>query len=268
MEDFDMGRFGRLYVLGCVLLGFVGFAVAQTSITNPASVEVINRAAKVQYQLSVAIATGTPSAISFTDRKGGALSSTRDGAWIEIAGIPYWVKSAKSLSLPADLDGASGWTQYDGAPLFVYAIYNAATGVNLCIGDEPNRTTKGAVVAPNYGYMLCGGTTATSSPVRMIGKVTMNTTPNTVTGYTEAGIENGVWVFPYKFAGQASSAAGGATTSYTVAGLTGSNKCMTQNVEQGVGTVLKAVPTSDAIIVTYAVTPVGTPTTTINYICW
>jgi hypothetical protein len=263
-----MGRFARLYVIGCVLLGLVGFAVAQTSIVNPASTTVVNAHANTQYNFKVATVAGTPTAIKFVDRAGRDLALQPNGAWVEIAGIPYWFKGSKTLTLPADLDGASGWTQYDGAPLYVYAIYNAATGVNLCIGDEPNRTTKGAVVAPNYGYMKCNGTTASGTAVRMIGKVTMNTTPNTVTGYTEAGIAGGVYLFPYKFAGAVSAAAGGATTSYTVAGLTGSNKCLTTNVEQGVGTVLKAVPTSDAIIVTYAVTPVGTPTTTINYICW
>ena len=263
-----MNRFGRLYIVLCLLLGAVGFAVAQTSMTNPASPGVVNKHANTQYNFKVATIAGTPTAIKFVDRAGKAIDKQADGAWVEIAGVPYWFKAPKNLTLPADLDGASGWTQYDGAPLFVYVIYNAATGVNLCIGDEPNRTTKGAVAAPNYGYMLCNGTTATGSAVRMIGKVTMNTTPNTVTGYTEAGIEGGMLVFPYKWAGQASAAAGGATTSYTVAGLTASNTCITTQVEQGVGTVLKAVPTSDAIIVTYAVTPVGTPTTKMNYICW
>ena len=250
------------------MMGVVGFAVAQNSIPNPASTSVINQHRDVQFNVTAAITAGSPSIISFTDRKGGALASSANGGWIEIAGVPYWLKGPRALTLPADLDGASGWTQYDGASLYVYAIYNAASGVNLCVGDEPNRTTKGAVAAPLFGYMLCGGTSVTGSPVRMIGKVTMNTTPNTVTAYSDMGIEDGSLVFPYKFAGAASAPAGGATTSYTVPGLLGSNKCMTTNVEQGVGTVAKAVPTTDAIVLTYIATPVGTPTTTINFICW
>jgi hypothetical protein len=264
-----MGRFGRLYVIGCLLLGLVGFAVAQTSITNPASVGVINKHANTHYNFTLAIASGTPSAISFTNRSGGAITSEADGAWVEIGGYPRWLKAAKSLAFPADLDGASGWPIVDGAYMYAYVIYNSATGVNLCVSDEANRTTKGAVAAAAFGYMKCNGTTATGSAVRMIGRMTADTSANTVSGYTEKGVIGGQLNIPvWGFGAVTTAYVSGGAISYPVSGMTSTRKCMTEQVAMGGGSIVAAVPTTGAINVTIDPTPVGTPSTTINYICW
>jgi hypothetical protein len=267
-EDIVMGRFSRLYVIGCILLGFIGFAVAQTSITNPASTGVINKHNNAAYNFTVTIAA-TPTSISFTDRQGRALSLQPDGAWIEISGYPRWFKAAKALALPADLEGVSGWPIANGANLFVYTIYHASTGVNLCVSDEANRTTKGAVAAAAFGYMKCGGTTATGSTVRMIGRMTADTSADTVSAYTEFAINAGQLALPvWGFGAVTTAYVSGGAIAYPVNGMTSTRKCMTEQVAMGGGSIVAAVPTTGAINITIDPTPVGTPSTTINYICW